>query len=84
MPPQNLRFFGESCAHIVLAVSQYLTASSQYWDTTKTAFTLVYHFVHILSISVYRHFFIKMYDSFKVIQGRKIMTHRRDFIDYLL
>ena len=38
---------------------QCLTASSQYWSVDKTAFTLVYHFVHILSIFVYRHFLCK-------------------------
>ena len=59
MPPQNPRFFGESYAHIVLALPKYLTTSSQYLRRTKTVFTLVYHFVHILSISVYRHFLCK-------------------------
>ena len=29
-------------------------------------------------------FFAKMYDGFKVIQGRKIMRHRRYFIDCLM
>ena len=59
MPPQNPRFFGESYAHIVLALPKYLTTSSQYLRRTKTVFTLVYHFVHILSISVYGHFLCK-------------------------
>ena len=46
-------------SHIVLSTDQCLTASSQYWSVDKTAFTLVYHFVHILSTFVYRHFLCK-------------------------